>query len=313
MVPSGSLHPGMEDTFYMEQEVEMKTKRKSTALIRVFPVLLLSLFLLSPTAYADIGPKPEVTITVINAPEGALYLDLLAEGEASKAPYSNSLDECDSAILDNLRSLEGNGWVLAYTTGVSNRPPVFGDVRPKEDGSWRFSYVGLPETFRVAAATADEAKAVEAPYTRDFVSHIVYDWQANTVREAMPAPLRFLARLAATLIPTLLIEGIIFWLFGFRDRRSWIVFLAVNVATQLALHLVTGVALSMAGWHFLNYFLTIILQELVIWAVEAVVFARLIQEHDRYQRVGCAVLANIASFVLGYFPLHLLYDFLRSL
>lgn len=163
MVLLGSLHPGMEDIFYMEQEVEMKTKRKSTALARVFPVLLLSLFLLIPTAYADIGPKPEVTITVVNAPEGELYLDLLTQGTPTDHPYPNSSDECDPVILDNLCSLEGNGWVLAYTTGVSNRPPVFGDVRPQEDGSWRFSYVGLPETFRVAAAMADESKAAEAP------------------------------------------------------------------------------------------------------------------------------------------------------
>lgn len=288
-------------------------KKKSISLARALPVLLLCLLLLIPTAYADIGPKPEVTITVANAPEGELYLDLLTEGEAMDPPYPNSNGECDPVILDSLRSLEGDGWVLAYTTGASNRAPVFGDVRPQEDGTWRFSYVGLPETFRVAAATADQAQAADTAYTRPFVSHIIYDWQANTVHEATPAPLRFLARLAATLIPTLLIEGIIFWLFGFREKRSWIVFLAVNTATQLGLHLVTGAALSMAGWHFLNYFLTIILQELVIWAVETVAFACLVNEHDRYQRVGCAVLANIVSFVLGYFPLHLLYGFLKSL
>lgn len=288
-------------------------KQKIPSLARFFPVLLLCLLCLVPTAYADMGPKPEVTVTVVNAPEGELYLDLLTEGIATRSPYPNSLDGCDSTILDNLRSLEGNGWVLAYTTGAADRAPVFGDVHPREDGTWRYSYVGLPETFRVAVATADEAKAAEVPYTREFVGNIVYDYETNTVRDATPAPLRFLARLTATLIPTLFVEGVIFWLFGFREKRSWIVFLAVNTATQLALHLVTGAALSMAGWHFLNYFLTIILQELVIWAVEAAAFALLIREHDRHQRVGCAVLANIISFALGYFPLHLLYDFLRSL
>ena len=144
-------------------------KKESITLARAFPVLLLSLFLLIPTAYADIGPKPEVSITVVNAPEGELYLDLLTEGTAAESPYPNDFGKYDPTILDNLRSLEGDGWVLAYTTGVANRAPVFGDVRPQENGTWRYSYLGLPDTFRVAAATAEEAKAVETPYTRNFV------------------------------------------------------------------------------------------------------------------------------------------------
>lgn len=288
-------------------------KRKAPSLARVFPVLLLCLLCLIPAARADIGPKPALTVTVVNAPEGELYLDLLMEGEPSEHPYPNDNDECDPVILDNLRSLEGDGWVLAYTTGAANRAPVFGNVRPQSDGTWRYSYVGLPKTFRVAAATADRAQAAETPYTREFVSNIVYDWETNTVRDATPTPLRFLARLAATLIPTLVIEGVIFWLFGYRERRSWIVFLAVNAATQLGLHLVTGAMLAESGWHFLNYFLTILLQELVIWGLEAAAYALLLREHSRGRRVGYAFAANIASFVLGYFPLHLLYSFLRSL
>ena len=259
-------------------------KQNAPSLARVFPVLLLCLLCLVPTAYADIGPKPEVTITVVNAPEGVLYLDLLAQGEPMDQPYSNSNGECDPALLDNLRSLEGDGWVLAYTTGVARNAPVFGDVRPREDGTWRFSYVGLPETFRVAAATADEAKAAEVSYTRDFVDNIVYDWQANTVREATPPPLRFLIRLAATLIPTLLIEGALFWLFGFRERRGWLVFLAVNTATQVGLHLAVGSILPQAGWHFLNYTLTILIPELIVWMAEAAAYAFLLREHSRGRR-----------------------------
>ena len=51
--------------------------RKALSLARAFPVLLLCLLYLIPPARADMGPKPEVTITVVNAPAGELYLDLL--------------------------------------------------------------------------------------------------------------------------------------------------------------------------------------------------------------------------------------------
>lgn len=53
--------------------------------------------------------------------------------------------------------------------------------------------------------------------------------------------------------------------------------------------------------------------ELVICAVEAAAYVLLLKEHDRRRRIGYAVLANAASAVLGYFPLHLLYDSLKSL
>ena len=123
-------------------------------LARCLLLFLVGAMLLAPAARADIGPKPSLTVQVVNAPEGTLYLDLLTEGEATKSPYPNSnLEETDPALLDTLRSIEGDGWVLAYTTGVAGRAPVFGSVLPREDGAWQFSYIGLPETFRVAVAT----------------------------------------------------------------------------------------------------------------------------------------------------------------
>lgn len=288
-------------------------KKRSISLARMFPVLLLCLLCLIPTAHADIGPKPEVIITVVNAPEEEIYLDLLAEGHSTDSPYPNSFDSCDPAILNNLRSLEGDGWVLAYSTGLSGKAPVFGDVRPQEDGTWRYSYIGVPETFRIAAATEDKAQAAETPYTREYFSSIVYDWETNTVREATPTPLRFAVRLLTTLVPTLVIEGILLWCFGFREKRSWIVFLTVNTATQLALHLFLSTPIVLAAQHPLYYAVVFVPAELVICMIESAAYVLLLNEEDRYQRIGYAVLANASSTILGYFPLHLLYNFLKSL
>lgn len=68
----------------------------------------------------------------------------------------------------------------------------------------------------------------------------------------------------ATLAPTLLIEGVI--LFGFREKRARLVFLAVNVLTQLGLHSFCGNVLLLASSHFLFYALFLLVPELVIWA-----------------------------------------------
>ncbi len=283
-------------------------------LARCLLLFLVGAMLLAPAARADIGPKPSLTVQVVNAPEGTLYLDLLTEGEATKSPYPNSnLEEADPALLDTLRSIEGDGWVLAYTTGVAGRAPVFGSVLPREDGAWQFSYIGLPETFRVAVATEGWARASKTVYTRRFTDHIIYDWESNTVRPVTPAPLHFLLQLLATLIPTLLIEALVLWLFRFREARTWAVFLAVNLVTQAGLHLACGTVLVTLGYHPLFYGLGLILPELIIWAVECAAFALLLKEHSAKRRVGGVLCANLASFVLGFFPLHLLGPFLNSL
>lgn len=283
-------------------------KSKAPSLARVFPVLLLCLLFLIPTAYANSGPRPEITITVVNAPEGPLCLDLLTEGSPDdNSPYGYEAIY-DPELISNLRSLEGDGWTLSgHFTGTDS-------THPREDGTWLFHRDGFSRPFRIAAATSESAQAVQAPYVPDetFIN-LIYDWETNTVREATPSPLRFLARLASTLIPTLIIEGLIFWLLGFRAGRSWLVFFAVNIVTQTVMHLMFAWNIPIAGSHPFYYALLFIPSEVVICAVEAAAYALLLQEHDRSKRVKYAILANVISAVLGYFPLHMLYGFLTSL
>ena len=292
-------------------------KKKSTSLARAFPVLLLCLLCLIPTAYADMGPKPELTVTVVNAPEGTLYIDLLAEGTPPKdrPPYDQT--GLDQTVMERLHSLEGDGWVLAVSTGRSI--PVFGDVYPSgyTNGkpTYHFSYTGLPGKFKLAAATADDVKTTELFARERFYTNAVYDWTANTLTYATPTPLLWAAHLASTLIPTLIIEGLVFLLFGFLSRRSWVVFLCVNVITQIALHLVCA-ALNVSGMDmafFWMFYLFLLVPELVIWGVEAAAYAVLLPEHSRGRRVGYAFTANILSYAVSYLPLHLLYEPLTRL
>ena len=53
------------------------TKRKS---LRVLVCALLASLALTTFAFADFGPKPQLTVRVENAPQEPYYLDLLAEG-----------------------------------------------------------------------------------------------------------------------------------------------------------------------------------------------------------------------------------------
>ena len=59
--------------------------------LRFCVLLALAATLLTVSAFADTGPKPQLTVKVTNPPEELYYLDLLAEGDwehAGNADYS---------------------------------------------------------------------------------------------------------------------------------------------------------------------------------------------------------------------------------
>lgn len=287
-------------------------ERKRTSLAKRLLLSLLLVCLVIPVARADFGPKEALYIRVVNGPDEPLYIDLLAQGDPAISGPETEGSVPD--YLKQLRSLEGDGWVLAVSTGLMNTPPIFGDVTPREDGTWYFGYFGLPRTFRLAAATAGEAKSAAEPLTRNrFYTNLVYDWGANTLTYATPTPLFWAAQFAATLIPTLLIEGAMLLLFGYREKRSWLVFLVVNVVTQIGLHLACNLLMGSSVMNMSFYwmfYLFLLIPEIVIWCVEAVAYALLLRERDftRRRAVGYAFAANIASYALTFLPLNLLYE-----
>lgn len=108
------------------------------------------------------------------------------------------------------------------------------------------------------------------------------------------APLRVPLLVAMRVLLTLLIEGAVFFLFGYRRRSSWIVFLALNLITQTGLNaLITG-PLPSGYWQ-----IGFVLAEAVILCVEVVVLVLAVKERGRGRAALCAAVANIASLLLG--------------
>jgi hypothetical protein len=80
---------------------------------------------LPSTASADSGPKPAVTITVVNALAGEYYLDLLVTDPGDHANIDPA--DYDPNLLQGLRDWEVDGWYPALAGGTS--VPLFGDLR----------------------------------------------------------------------------------------------------------------------------------------------------------------------------------------
>lgn len=95
---------------------------------------------------------------------------------------------------------------------------------------------------------------------------------------------------------TLLIEGIIFWLFKFRQKRSWMVFLIINLITQGLLN----IWLNQGGSFMPSYLLVgLIFGEIIVLIVEMISFPFFIKEHNDDLVIKYAFTANFISLIAG--------------
>lgn len=100
---------------------------------------------------------------------------------------------------------------------------------------------------------------------------------------------------AMRLTITLIVEGAVLWICKFREKRTWIVFMIVNLITQSMLIIpLTGYIPPNVYWMFVYYG-----GEALIFGVEALVYGIAMKEERAIRRVMTAVLANTASMIIG--------------
>ncbi|MEA4849702.1 MAG: hypothetical protein VB106_20930 [Clostridiaceae bacterium] len=97
------------------------------------------------------------------------------------------------------------------------------------------------------------------------------------------------------IILTLAIEAIIFWLFGFRNKKSWIAFFIINIITQGALNIWLNGFAPMASY----LVFTLIFGEVLVFIAEIIVFLALIKEHRPGRTLLYVVTANLLSLFAG--------------
>lgn len=289
---------------------------------RKLPLFLLAAALLTVPVFADFGPKPQLTIRVENAPEELYYLDLLAEGDASRYEEGTvgGLEEDELAALDpellgSLTAAIPQGWYGCVTQGRL----VWGNIDSK-DGCFQFWYIGLPDICRVLMVTKSGEIFLSEPIERQALqSSATVDWAAKTVKTP-PLWKGYAAQFLATFLPTLAIEGILFLLFRLWSRRNALVFLGVNLLTQGGLTLWTSVKTVRHGWLWtemirdaLRYFdpetllyrlrvfpfYWLLPAEVLIFLVEMGLYMKFFRDCSKKRAALYALCANLASFLLG--------------
>jgi len=96
-------------------------------------------------------------------------------------------------------------------------------------------------------------------------------------------------------ILTLIIEAIVFWLFVFRKKNSWLAFLIINLITQGALNIWLNSSVPLASYLVFS----LIFAEFFVFIAEIVLFLTLIKEHSRRRTVLYVIAANFLSLFAG--------------
>jgi len=198
-----------------------------------------------------------------------------------------------------------DGWVPALVHGTDI--PLFGKLTGTRQGSdmiHTFSYFGTPEHFKIIIITPDNQIVVSGELERKaYQLKLTYDYATGDTSQRSIV-VSYLRQFFATLIPTLIIEGLCLLLFGFSLRRSYRPFLLVNLATQIFLTATLGTAAITQGI-FAAYLLALPL-ELVIIIAESIAFALLLKEHSKGRRIGYAITANLISLIASLPAMNLL-------
>ena len=276
--------------------------------LRIAVLALLAVTALTVTALADMGPKPQLTIRVENAPEEPYYLDILAEGNYEDAASSfdglewsysdEEIAALDQNLLEALRAAVPEGW-HACTAEGSTEAPMWGDLYPDEDGLHTFGYFGVPEAYRILMVTKSGGVFLSDVCTRRVLqSSATVDWSSRTVT-VPPTWVGYVLQFLSTFLPTLLAEGLLLLLFGFSWNRNWKPFLLVNLVTQGGLALYFSLQAIRQGVGY-GYFFLFLPAESAIALAEAGLYTQLLTGRSKRRAFLYGLTANACSAALGF-------------
>ena len=289
------------------------------ASLRAFVCALLASLALTTFALADSGPKAQLTVRVKNAPQEPYYLDLLAEGDwdaedtdsndGIEQSYYGKEDTLDPDLLALLRENVPEGWhacVAQGTTGAPIQGELYAESTDASGNALHVFGYGVPSTYRIILVTqSGKVWLSEALERKVLQSSVTVHWADDAESTTVTVPstiIGYLLQFLATLVPTLLIEGLLLLLFQYSWRQNWKAFLLVNMLTQGLLAVASSSATAHSGvsaWYLFFFFLP---AELVVMLVEVFLYSGrgLLTGHSRGRAALYAVTANFASAFLGY-------------
>lgn len=245
---------------------------KKSAICFVFALL----FALMPiTAFANADLPPFLTVIVENPPE-----DLELTVEIPPENFSRDQAAPKEIII--------RPHVLAWETHYRFR--VIG---------YNYDEIAL-DNVSLIAATGGKTLRLDIPEEElwNYNGFVTLDIEEETLIPGTK-PGRTALLTALRISVTLLLEGLLFYIWGMRKAKSWIIFLCTNLITQGWLNIYVS-----GPKHNQYFIMAVALFEILFFIVEGLVFYLLIKEFSE-KKLGqggailFALLANVISYFVG--------------
>lgn len=299
----------------------MKMRKWMAVLICI--VMVTALFPI--TASADTGPKPSVRITFENLGDEECWGTLLSSKQ-STGP-SSAWDGTE----ENARHNENPNEQYSYQPFGYDIWKAFVDYAEKDDfyflqEAWQIDetkelawtyyppnefkiLLYFPESGEFAISGVYERYAFDSYFTVnmdgvkltvDYNEELSSDERINAYKSYNYAV--EIGSLVARILITILIEMAIALMFGYREKKQLLLLIGVNGITQIILNVLLNIINYNSGE--LAFVIFYVLFELVVFAIEAILFYRLlnklsIKKKPKWLAVIYALVANIVSFGAG--------------
>ena len=288
-------------------------KLKKRFVIILFAVLAVAWFVPSPVR-ADMGPKPSVVVDFPDVPRSTYYVTLLSEAEITgpyrvvdadeAATYEGQTEEEEEAYYKLATYVDGNGYhFLGHIEECSETNQYSWTYYPPQ----KFKIlVYIPSQSSEGGEAAPEqflhSEILEAYAFDSYYTVTGFERPLLTVRQSYNFGPELLS-LFLRIVLTIAIEQAIAWLFRFRNNRVLRLILVVNLFTQIGLNVALNVIAYYGGG--LAFIFLLIPLELIVFIVEAIIYARSLPRRSSGQikgrtAVAYALVANIASLALGW-------------
>lgn len=226
-------------------------------------ILLLTVLSIPSVAFANSAQPPSIIVLVSNPPKD-LEIHLDRDGQVIEGKKTEKM-------------LESSFNFYSYHF--------------KKNEIYQFSVSTEGETFFIP---------IDTPLT-GYNNLYTLDLETHTVTQGR-APYKNALFITLRVVLTLLIEGLIFYAFGFRKKQSWMIFFILNLITQGALNIWLNSMFPTNGY----IIFALVIGEFFVFLMEIVGFVLLLQEHSKKRRAAYVILANLVSLVAGAYLIMLL-------
>lgn len=277
--------------------------------------LLFALLMIPGNVKADTGPKPSVNVTIDGISGETYYATLLSETESTgpasaydgtNAYYTDEIPNAEELWqkFQNYEDADGY-YFLQWFWDCSEENAFQWGYYPPERFKILFYF---PEYDSYVVSDVQERYAFDSYYTANLTEvdyrqgGTVNCAESGTITRSYDYKDEIISLLVRILI-TIAVEIIIAVCFQLRGKKQLLFIGLVNIVTQIVLNVLLNLAAYTGGVK--RFVLCYFLLELLVTVIEAVVYVRFMPENEKVpsnsKLVTYALVANIASYVIGYY------------